>query len=88
MENTSPRAARAEGVNAPLEPFIYPLLSKFCEQNERERAASVARLTRTYNDLERIIRQGAAADAQRAAIIARAYKIALTLLEELKNELP
>ena len=44
-----------------------------------------ARLTRTHQALERVIRQGAQEDADRAARAARAYTATLTLLDNLEQ---
>jgi hypothetical protein len=44
-----------------------------------------SRLTRTHQELERIIRQGTQEDAARATRAARAYTVTLALLDELEK---
>lgn len=66
--------------------FHYPSLGRlFDEPNNSALAEMRARLTRTHQALERVIRQGAQEDADRAARAARAYTATLTLLDNLEQ---
>src|SRR5262245_61229302 len=72
--------------SSPLESlFTYPSLQRLFEENSREAIDDMrARLKRTHDALERVIRQGPPRDAARAARVAEAYDLTLELLTELE----
>lgn len=67
--------------------FHYPALGRLFDG--RESAASLAdmraRLARTHQTVERVIRQGGREDAERATHVSRAYAATLALLENLEK---
>lgn len=66
--------------------FSYPSLGALFEGGSAQPLAEMrARLSRTHQDLERVVRQGPRDDAARAALAARAYGIAAALLDELER---
>jgi hypothetical protein len=87
-----PEAGQASaGQPAPAEDdlstlFNYPSLGRLFETpNSPALAEMRARIERTHQDLERVVRQGSKEDAERAARAARAYSVTLTLLKELEE---
>lgn len=66
--------------------FKFPALARLFQGADRTALAEMrSRLTLTSQNLERVIRQGARADADRALLIARSYGLTLTLLDELER---
>jgi hypothetical protein len=81
-------------LNAPADPtdsstdfasfFNFPSLGRYFDGEDQSLLPELrARLVRTKEDLERVVRQGAREDAERAASAASAYAVVLSLLEEL-----
>jgi hypothetical protein len=67
--------------------FKFPSLGRLFQGADRTALAEMRRqLTQTKQHLERVIRQGAKEDADRAVLISRAYDLTLTLLEELESD--
>lgn len=66
--------------------FNYPSLGQlFDSGGERPLEEMRARLTRTGQDLERVVRQGPKEDAERAARAARAVSVTLQFLDDLER---
>jgi hypothetical protein len=66
--------------------FNYPSLGQlFDADDSRPLEEMRARLTRTGQDLERVVRQGPKEDAARAARAARAVAVTLQFLEDLER---
>lgn len=67
--------------------FNYPSLGQLFDSGGDERPLEEmrARLTRTGQDLERVIRQGPKDDAERAARAARAVAVTLQFLDDLER---
>lgn len=66
--------------------YHYPSLGRLFEQPQSEELRQMrARLERTSQDLERVVRQGSREDAERAARAARAYETVLGLLSDLEK---
>ena len=66
--------------------FKFPSLSLLFQEPDRTALAEMrSRLSLTSQKLERVIRQGAKADADRAILISRSYGLALTVLDELEQ---
>ena len=72
-------------VYAAMPLFDYPALERLFDERDGGRALAEmrARLDSTVRRLERVVRQGAADDARRAAAIIDAYTATLKLLAEL-----
>lgn len=79
--------ARGSGAAADLgSVFNYPSLGKlFDEADTRALEEMRSRLTRTGQDLERVVRQGPKEDAERAARAARAVELTLKFLGDLEQ---
>lgn len=66
--------------------FNYPSLGQlFDSGGERPLEEMRAKLTRTSQDLERVVRQGPKEDAERAARAARAVAVTLQFLDDLER---
>lgn len=67
--------------------FNYPSLGKLFEGQTADAALADMRkrLSRTNQDLERVIRQGSKEDAERATKVTRAFAIAFAFLSELEE---
>ena len=67
--------------------FNYPSLGQLFDSGGDERPLEEmrARLTRTGQDLERVVRQGPKEDAERAARAARAVAVTLQFLDDLEK---
>ena len=66
--------------------FNYPSLGQlFDGGGTRQLEEMRARLTRTGQDLERVVRQGPKDDAERAARAARAVSVTLQFLDDLER---
>jgi hypothetical protein len=66
--------------------FKFPSLSHLFQGADRTALAEMrTRLSLTTQNLERVIRQGAKADADRALVISRTYGLALSVLDELER---
>lgn len=64
--------------------FNYPSLGRLLEGTDtRANEEMRARLARTGQELERVVRQGSKEDAERAARAARAVSLTLSLLDQL-----
>jgi hypothetical protein len=64
--------------------FKFPSLGRLFQGPDRTPLEEMrSRLTSTSQNLERVIRQGGKADADRAILISRSYQLALNVLEEL-----
>ena len=64
--------------------FNYPSLGRLLEGGDQRALEEMrGRLTRTRQELERVVRQGTREDADRAARAARAVTLTLALLESL-----
>lgn len=91
--NMADRAAGKEAAPAATDAsdlsslFNYPSLGRLFEGTDAIRALAEmrARLRRTNQDLERVVRQGTKEEAARAACIAHAYGAALNLLDNLEQ---
>lgn len=67
--------------------FKFPSLGRLFQSADRTALAEMRhQLTQTNQHLERVIRQGAKEDSDRAVLISRAYDLTLTLLEELESD--
>ena len=89
IENAN-ELARARSADAPVtdlaEFFKFPSLSRLFKGADRTALAEMrSRLTLTSQNLDRVIRQGAKADAERALLISRSYGLTLTVLDELER---
>jgi hypothetical protein len=66
--------------------FKFPSLSLLFQEPDRAALAEMrSRLSLTSQKLERVIRQGAKADADRAILISRSYGLTLSVLDELEQ---
>jgi len=66
--------------------FKFPSLGRLFQGSDPAPLAEMReRLTLTSNNLERVIRQGDKADAERAILISRSYSLALSVLDELER---
>jgi hypothetical protein len=66
--------------------FKFPSLGRLFQGPDRAPLTEMReRLTLTSHSLERVIRQGDKADADRAILISRSYNLALTVLDELER---
>jgi hypothetical protein len=66
--------------------FKFPSLGRLFQGEDRTALTKIrARLTLSSQDLDRVIRQGTKADADRAIIISRSYGLALSVLDELEQ---
>ncbi|HEX8474459.1 MAG TPA: hypothetical protein VF666_10530 [Pyrinomonadaceae bacterium] len=67
--------------------FHYPSLGRLFEGATSASALAEmrSRLTRSHQELERVVRQGTPEDAARATRAARAYAVTLSLLDELEK---
>ena len=66
--------------------FNYPSLGQlFDAEDARPLEEMRARLTRTGQDLERVVRQGPKDDAERASRVARAVAVTLQFLDDLEK---
>jgi hypothetical protein len=64
--------------------FRFPSLSRLFQGEDRTALANMrSKLAQTNQDLDRIVRQGSKADADRATVISRSYSLTLTILEEI-----
>jgi hypothetical protein len=79
--------APAEGAAADLSTvFNYPALGQLFDSTDTRPLEEMrARLTRTGQDLERVVRQGPKEDADRAGRAARAVSVTLEFLNELEK---
>ena len=80
-------APPAEGAPADLSSLLhYPSLGRLFEGADSQALEETrARLRRTSQDLERVIRQGPREDAERAVRAARAVSVTLELLDSLEQ---
>lgn len=66
--------------------YNFPSLGRLFEGTETNNLLEMrGRLTHTQQELERVVRQGASVDAERAADAAKAYGIVLSLLSSLEE---
>ena len=66
--------------------FNYPSLGQLFDAGDARPLEEMrARLTRTGQDLERVVRQGPKEDAERAARAARAVAVTLQFLDDLER---
>ncbi|HWS86726.1 MAG TPA: hypothetical protein VN282_07165 [Pyrinomonadaceae bacterium] len=66
--------------------FNYPSLGQLFDAGDTRQLEEMrARLTRTGQDLERVVRQGPKEDAERAARAARAVSVTLKFLDDLER---
>ena len=77
----------AEESSADLSSLLnYPSLGRLFEGTDTQPLEEMrARLARTNQDLERVLRQGPKEDAERAGRASRAIGVTLALLEELEQ---
>ncbi len=77
----------AEDTAADLSSLLhYPSLGRLFEGPDTQALEEMrARLARTNQDLERVLRQGPKEDAERAARASRAVGVTLALLDELEK---
>jgi hypothetical protein len=82
-----PRAGGGEAQTADLAGlFNYPSLGRLLEEGDpRSLQEMRGRLTRTGQELERVVRQGPREDAERASRAARAVHLTLELLDTLEG---
>ena len=67
--------------------FKFPSLGRLFQGTDRAELAEMReRLKLTSQNLERVIRQGDKADADRAVLISRSYNLALNVLDELERQ--
>lgn len=67
--------------------YNYPSLGRLFETPDSPALDEMrARLTRTHQALERVVRQGAKEEAERAGRVARAYAATLKLLDDLAEQ--
>jgi hypothetical protein len=82
-----PRAGGGEARTADLSGlFNYPSLGRLLEQGDPRALEEMrGRLTRTGQELERVVRQGPREDAERATRAGRAVRLTLELLDTLEG---
>ncbi|HEX8355497.1 MAG TPA: hypothetical protein VF611_21500 [Pyrinomonadaceae bacterium] len=85
-----PRSNAADGADAQAADlaglFHYPSLGRLLEGGDPRALEEMrGRLTRTGQELERVVRQGTREDADRAARAARAVTLTLALLDSLEG---
>ena len=85
--HTRAAQAPAEDTPADLSSLLhYPSLGRLFEGADSQALEEMrARLVRTNQDLERVVRQGSREDAERAARAARAVSVTLELLDSLEQ---
>ena len=83
------RASQATAEDSPTDLsslLNYPSLGRLFEGADRQPFEEMrARLARTNQDLERVVRQGSREDAERATRAARALSVTLELLDSLEQ---
>ena len=80
--NLSPEASPADLASL----LNYPSLGRLFEGSDTQALEDMrARLARTNEDLERVVRQGTKDEAERAARASRAVGVTLALLKELEQ---
>lgn len=78
-----PNAETAEIIQSLLN---YPSLEKVFEAGDgRNLAATRSKMQATIDELERVIRRGTNADAEKAAVVVKAFQTVLNFLDELEN---
>ncbi|HEX5709289.1 MAG TPA: hypothetical protein VFX96_18440 [Pyrinomonadaceae bacterium] len=82
-----PESAPADSSAADLSSvFNYPALGQLFDSTDTRALEEMrARLARTGQDLERVVRQGPKEDAERASRAARAVNVTLEFLNELEK---
>ncbi|HYO63808.1 MAG TPA: hypothetical protein VER08_09275 [Pyrinomonadaceae bacterium] len=78
--------ARTESANDLSSLLNYPSLGRLFEGSDTRALEEMrARLGRTNQDLERVVRQGAKEEAERAARASRAVAVTLAFLDDLEQ---
>ena len=79
----NPNAEELEVIKSLLN---YPSLEKVFDQKDAQNPSAIKRkMQSTIDDLERVIRRGTKADAEKAARTIEACKVVLNFLNELEN---
>ena len=86
MRETASAAGSEPGASGLESLLTYPSLARLFETQDPKALDDMrSRLERTRQSLERVVRQGPAADSISAARILSAYDLALSLLQELEE---